>query len=464
MKAVQLRRPQGVTFASGSSANDAFALNGSVASTILDAYIDASSIVMQDRIGYTTMARAMSTEQAFAEVFDVTVEGLQMQARANIELMSLYGQTDLGTVESASTVSSKRQVVISKATWAAGIWPQLEGALVDVYADSTLASKVTHHVPSGRERGREPHHHAGRHGLRLGDGNNVIVPYGTGTAGASWAKGISKIIQTSGTLFGIDNSVYGNFKGNSYSSVNGVLTLGKINSAASLAWNRGTARKLTCFVSAWTWTDMNVDAAALRRYAESTKAGLDLGTTSITYYGPNGEIEIVPHRFVKAGEAFLLDLSSWSRVGSMDVTTACPVCRRTSSCSFRVTPVSSSETSRPGPVLLEPVRSDVHQRHRQQFALRSSDGIPWPTDYPGVLSAEVADGPQQHRFRKLHGEQERVAECHRESSFGRPLRRRRCRNHRRCRIADERRCVLEFHLHGRQLDGGRQAHHFGTVR
>jgi len=326
MKAVQLRRPQGVTFASGSSANDAFALNGSVASTILDAYIDASSIVMQDRIGYTTMARAMSTEQAFAEVFDVTVEGLQMQARANIELMSLYGQSDLGTVESASTVSSKRQVVISKATWAAGIWPQLEGALVDVYADSTLASKVTAttylQVVSVDIANRT---------ITL-DGtdyasvtaNNVIVPYGTGTAGASWAKGVSKIIQTSGTLFGIDNSVYGNFKGNSYSSVNGVLTLGKINSAASLAWNRGTARKLTCFVSAWTWTDMNVDAAALRRYAESTKAGLDLGTTSITYYGPNGEIEIVPHRFVKAGEAFLLDLSSWSRVGSMDVTYSLP--------------------------------------------------------------------------------------------------------------------------------------------
>ena len=326
MKAVQLRRPQGVTFASGSSANDAFALNGSVASTILDAYIDASSVVMQDRIGYTTMARAMSTEQAFAEVFDVTVEGLQMQIRANIELMSLYGQSDLGTVESASTVSSKRQVVISKATWAAGIWPQLEGALVDVYADSTLASKVTSttylQVVSVDIANRT---------ITL-DGtdyasvttNNVIVPYGTGTAGASWAKGISKIIQTSGTLFGIDNSVYGNFKGNSYSSVNGVLTLGKINSAASLAWNRGTARKLTCFVSAWTWTDMNVDAAALRRYAESTKAGLDLGTTSITYYGPNGEIEIVPHRFVKAGEAFLLDLSSWSRVGSMDVTFSLP--------------------------------------------------------------------------------------------------------------------------------------------
>ena len=326
MKAVQLRRPQGVTFASGSTANDAFALNGSVASTILDAYIDASSIVMQDRIGYTTMARAMSTEQAFAEVFDTTVEGLQMQIRANIELMSLYGQSDLGTVESASTVSSKRQVVISKATWAAGIWPQLEGALVDVYADSTLASKVTSttylQVVSVDIANRT---------ITL-DGtdyasvttNNVIVPYATGTAGANWAKGVSKIIQTSGTLFGIDNSTYGNFKGNSYSSVNGVLTLGKINSAASLAWNRGTARKLTCFVSAWTWTDMNVDAAALRRYAESTKAGLDLGTTSITYYGPNGEIEIVPHRFVKAGEAFLLDLSSWSRVGSMDVTYSLP--------------------------------------------------------------------------------------------------------------------------------------------
>ena len=154
------------------------------------------------------MARAMSTEQAFAEVFDVTVEGLQMQIRANIELMSLYGQSDLGTVESASTVSSKRQVVISKPTWAAGIWPQLEGALVDVYADSTLASKVTSttylQVVSVDIANRT---------ITL-DGtdyasvttNNVIVPYGTGTAGASWAKGISKIIQTSGTLFGIDNS------------------------------------------------------------------------------------------------------------------------------------------------------------------------------------------------------------------------------------------------------------------
>ena len=39
MKAVQLRRPQGVTFAAGASANDAFALNGSVASTTLVAYV-----------------------------------------------------------------------------------------------------------------------------------------------------------------------------------------------------------------------------------------------------------------------------------------------------------------------------------------------------------------------------------------------------------------------------------------
>lgn len=326
MKAVQLRRPQGVTFSSGSSANDAFALNGSVASTILDAYIDASSIVMQDRIGYTTMARAMSTEQAFAEVFDVVVEGLMTQIRTNIELMSFHGKSDLGTVESASTVSSKRVVVISKATWAAGIWPQLEGALVDVYADSTLASKVTSttylQVVAVDVENRT---------ITL-DGtdyasvttNNVIVPYNTGTAGASWATGIAKAVQTRGTIFGIDNSSYGNFKGNSYASVNGVLTLGKINSAASLAWSRGTARKLTCFVSPWTWTDMNVDATALRRFAESTKAGLDLGTTSITYYGPNGEIEIVPHRFVKAGEAYLLDLTKWARVGSMDVTFSLP--------------------------------------------------------------------------------------------------------------------------------------------
>lgn len=321
MKSVQLRRPQGVTFASGSTATDAFALNGSIASNIQNAYVDASSIVMQDNLSYTMVSRAMDNEQAFADLFDTTVEGLMSQIRTNIELMCFHGQSDLGTVETASTVGSTRLVTISKATWAAGIWPQYEGALVDVYTDSTLATKV----------GTGPYQVAGvnvaaRQFTLEGTGfasittSNVIVPYNTGTSGANWALGMSKIITKAGTIFGIDNSAYGNFKGNSYSGVAGVLTLGKINTAASLAWNRGTASKLTCFVSSWTWTDMNVDAAALRRFAESTKAGLDIGTTSITYYGPNGQIEIVPHRFVKAGEAYLVDLTKWSRIGSKDVT------------------------------------------------------------------------------------------------------------------------------------------------
>lgn len=326
VKAVQLRRPQGITFANGAAANDAFALNGPLAGTTQMAQVRAASLVMQSKIGYTTVARSMTSEQAFGNVFDIAVEGMQTQMRTFIELMCFHGQSDLGTVETATTSSSKRLVTISKATWAAGIWPQLEGAYVDVYTDSTLATKVNTNaalqVLSVNVAARQ----------FLLDGtdyasvsaNHVIVPYATGTAGANWAAGVNNVITTSGSIFGIDNSTYGNFKGNSYSNVNGVLTLGKINSAASLAWNRGTAAKLTCFVSSWTWADMNVDAAALRRFSESTKSGLDIGTTSITYYGPNGQIEIVPHRFVKAGDAYLLDLTKWERVGSMDVSFTLP--------------------------------------------------------------------------------------------------------------------------------------------
>lgn len=322
IKSVQLRRPQGITFANGTNANDAFALNGAIASIIEDALIDPSSLVMQDRLAYTTVARAASNAQAFGEIFDVTVEGLMSQMRTNIELMCFHGQSDLGTAETATTASGKRLITITKATWAAGIWPQIEGAYVDVYADATLAVKVNATAPlqvlSVNVAARQ----------FLLDGadfasvvaGNVIVPLATGTAGANWALGVDKIITKSGTIFGIDNTIYGNFRGNTAPSVGGVLTLGKINQAASLAWNRGTASKLTCFVSSWTWSDMNVDAAALRRFAESTKMGLDIGTTSITYYGPNGQIEIVPHRFVKAGDAYLLDLTKWVRIGSTDVT------------------------------------------------------------------------------------------------------------------------------------------------
>jgi hypothetical protein len=63
---------------------------------------------------------------------------------------------------------------------------------------------------------------------------------------------------------------------------------------------------LCAYVSPMTWVDLNNNEAALRRHASSTKGGVDLGATKITYYSLTGSsIEIKPHPMVKGGEAFI---------------------------------------------------------------------------------------------------------------------------------------------------------------
>jgi len=48
------------------------------------------------------------------------------------------------------------------------------------------------------------------------------------------------------------------------------------------------------------------------------------GFESITYWGVNGEIEIVPSIYVKEGEAFCVPLKRLKRIGSTDVTMRMP--------------------------------------------------------------------------------------------------------------------------------------------
>lgn len=136
--------------------------------------------------------------------------------------------------------------------------------------------------------------------------------------------GIDKIITTSGTLFGIDNSVYSLFKGNEYTA-SGTLSLSSIIAATENAVAQGLMEDVCAYVPISAWNVLASTEAGLRRYDQSYKnAKAENGVQSLAFYGANGKIEIEPHPVLKAGEVFIIPKKQFIRVGATDVTFQTP--------------------------------------------------------------------------------------------------------------------------------------------
>jgi hypothetical protein len=133
--------------------------------------------------------------------------------------------------------------------------------------------------------------------------------------------GIHKILQEqTGTLFNIDRSTFQLFRGNVYDVGNNELSFDHLNRAIARAVEKGLDSKVVCLVNPRTWADLLTEQAALRKYDSSYSAGkLEQGSKGLLFHSQNGEIEIIPSIYVKEGYAYLLEPSSWMRVGSQDV-------------------------------------------------------------------------------------------------------------------------------------------------
>jgi hypothetical protein len=317
---VRVKRAHGVTFNSDGSA---FTLNSAASGETKDANVSGSELVLLEDVSYGAASRGSGSVDAFGSVFDEVVLDMQNSAAFYREMNLLYGQSDIGIAEAiADDDTDQKTYTISKASWAPGLWAQMEGAKLDVY-DSIGGSKINVTAPlvvtavNIAERKVTATHSATDDAVLGTSTNDTLVPVGAETV---WFAGIDKILTNTGSLFGISASTYGLWKANTYSAGSAALTMAKVAAAAAQAATRSGMGERVCYLSTFSWTDLNSDHAALRSFTESTKAGLDLGSQKIQYYGPTGLITLVPHPMVKAGEAFLVDLRYMKRIGSTDIT------------------------------------------------------------------------------------------------------------------------------------------------
>lgn len=325
---VKLTRSHGITWNGGATAGTAFALNSAISMVTKEANVTGSEFVLREQISYGAISRSgTGNDESFGPVMDEVPVDMAETANFYLEMALLYGGSSIATIESVSGSSTTRAWVITEASWAAGLWAQMENANIDVYSASgglpntKINTNAVVVVTSIDADNRTVNVSGNATDLTNILATHLIVPVG---AVGNWFDGLDRIMVNTGSLFGISASTYNLWKANTFAAGSVQATMSVFQRAVTKAVVRGLMEKVSVLVSPYTWTDMNNDLAALRRFGQSTKSELDIGTEAITFYGANGEMEVIQHPMVKAGEAFVLPFQHMRRVGSSDVTFQLP--------------------------------------------------------------------------------------------------------------------------------------------
>lgn len=315
---VRLRRTNGHTFYGAGL--DAFDLNQPQSGQRKPAKIQGTQYVLREHIAYGVVANSKTTEAAFADAYDDMVMDMKNSAAFALEMCLLYGGTHIGVAESHTDATTTGTLTLSKATWAAGLWAQAEGMLIDIYSAPGGTQRNTNGAITVTEVDADTRTlsiSGIEADLNAITDDDVIIPY---EADGKWFSGLKAITGNTGTLHSIDASTYGLWKGNVLPLSSAALNFLRLQTASTKILTRGGAQKLKAYVSPWSWTVLNNDEAALRRHVDKVGGKVEVGSTSIMYHGVAGVMEIKPHAMVMAGDAFVINPAKFKRIGSTDIT------------------------------------------------------------------------------------------------------------------------------------------------
>jgi len=323
---VLLALPTGMTFGVG-----AVALNTPVASTMGDAQIAGAGMTLADRITYDVAAKAASGGvRAFVEATELIVDALTQSMSKFIEIELMWGSSAHGTLGESTVhtgTGTTGSITIDLAEWSAGIWSGMENINIDVYNAGVLvntnAAVVVTAVNATTRVITVSGNATDMTAINTLNATPVqLFPY---LAFGQEMQGFYNILSNTGTLFNINAATYALWQSNTYSALSTALNFGKVQSAVAQATARGLMEDVTVFVNPTTYSNLITSQAGARRYDSSwKKAELENGTESLSFYGPNGKIEIVSHIFMKQGYAFILPLKRCQRTGATDLTFTLP--------------------------------------------------------------------------------------------------------------------------------------------
>jgi len=325
--AVKVSNSQGVTYAAPNSG--VYTLKDPIALNTGDATVNGYSMTFRDQIATQQLRRAKTSKAAFGSVVGLVVEGLKSSAHKRIELECLYGGNGIGlgtTSTSVNTDTTTTVVTFTAASWSPGIWAGMENSKVNFYNSTTLISSGADSIFTISA-------------VNIADRKLTVTGTATGIAALdtaaqatsaaltiyfdgqynNTAPGLDYALSTSGTVWGINNSTYSLWKGNTQ-AVGADLTLKKLFTYLEAPIAKGLDEDCTCLLSTKVWADLCSDEAAYRRYNGSyTSSQFFNGAEALTFHTQTGKIELIGHPYVKLGDGFVFPTKEVCRIGASDI-------------------------------------------------------------------------------------------------------------------------------------------------
>lgn len=289
-------------------------LNGAIAQTNAKAIVSATNLTLQSQVSYSLIKRAQTEEGAFARFASDKFIPMVDSFRMREEYYMLYGRRGLGEL---SANASGQVLTISEASWNPTLWASIKGAVIEAW---TAIDGSTQHNGD----------------LVVSDinvENRTVTVVGTCSAVVSGdilffkgdhntgRIGLMHIARNTGTLYNISAATYALWAANHHDLGTSAITLGKILVAAGKSAAKGcVGKKLVCYVPVQAFQTLVADEAALTTHGAS-KRKAENGFEYLTFLGASGEIEVVPHLYMRDGEAVLWPEDLTYVIGSSEATT-----------------------------------------------------------------------------------------------------------------------------------------------
>ncbi len=312
----------GFTFGDGS----AFAYEADVAGVYEEIEVDPNPVVLKSRLSIEAADRMAKSEKSVINHVALRAGQMKTSLMKMAEIEMLHGRVGVGVILGNPAVNTaptpdQATIIFTAASWCPGVWSGMEGALlecrngaskVNAVGDLTLVSVdfANRTIVVGGDN---------QDCTDLADGYSIFFK----GAYAAGQYGLKYQLDTSGSVFGIDNSVYALFKAQEY-AVSGALRLEDVLKGRAQAVARGGLDEDSILlVSSVTFENLNADQAALRAFDSSYNSSkAEQGSQALVYHGQGGKIEVIAHPMMKEGEAFMIPKTGMKRVGSTDITFA----------------------------------------------------------------------------------------------------------------------------------------------
>ena len=205
-------------------------MNPAISLEMQEANVTGSEFVLREKISYGAVSRSGGKEESFGPVVDTVVMEMVNSAAFQREMCLLYGGGNIGEVG----VAANPVFTITVASWAAGLWAQMEKAEIDCFTAAGDQQNVNAAlVVSAVDPVTRQITLTGNAADLLAIGaTDVFVPRG---AQGNWFTGLDAILSNVGTLFGINAANYSLWQGNTYDAGAAAMTTRKLQAAMTRA-------------------------------------------------------------------------------------------------------------------------------------------------------------------------------------------------------------------------------------